>query len=260
MKKIVFVTICSMLLVGCSGGGGVSQEQYESVVAERDSYKKELESMKQSRDEDNVSHQLDVAESESADSFGANVPKLSETELTKQVSITEYSYETDFMDTTWYMMEITNNSPVTISVSTNVIAKDESGNIIGAASSSKDAVESGYTVCLTHMFDNTKPESFSYTISVKEDEYYEPVLSDLSYEASDTGGKVIITCTNNGSEPAEFVEGLMLFFSGDELVGQSSSYFTDDDSELKPGNTIAKEFEVYNTEYDNFKFYLTGRR
>lgn len=257
-KKAVLVTLAALLMTGCSASG-VSQEQYESVVAEYESVVAERDALKEELD--SLSTEDTAAESEETDQNGSNnKPQLSSSDLLEQVSIKEYSF-TDSIDTAWYFMEITNNSPVTIRVETNVIAKDADGNTIGAFSGSEDAIESGYTVCIPHMFDEGKPESYEYTLSVNEEDYYKPVLSDLEYEISDTGNKLIITCTNKGEEAAEFVEGLVLFFQGDRLLGQSSDYFTDNDSELKPGDAIASEFDSYSDEqYDNYKFYLTGTR
>ena len=62
-----------------------------------------------------------------------------------------------------------------------------------------------------------------------------------------------------GSEPADFVEGYVLFFKNGQLVHYESSYFTDDDSELKPGETISKQITSYE-EFDSMQFYLTGKR
>lgn len=252
MRKVFLGALCMAMLAGCSSGG-VSQAEYESVVAERDSYKAQLDAiLGESGDSDS-----DEAEESEENSQS---PNLSSSDLLNQVSVNEYSY-TDSVGTNWYFLEVTNNSPVPISVETNVIAKDAEGNTIGAASGSATIIENGYSDCISHMFDDIVPESYEYTMSVSEEDWYRPVQSDLTYEASDTGDKVIITCTNNGSEPAEFVEGFMLFFSGDTVVGQSSNYFTDDDSELKPGNTLAKEFNCYSdTPYDSYKFYINGRR
>lgn len=251
MKKILMVLVCCLVMCGCGAATeGVSQAEYDKVVSERDAYKEELEALKS---EITDSEELKEESSESA-------PKLSGTDLNEMIDIKEYSYKSG-TDTTWYIMEVTNDSPVTISAETNVIAKDADGNTIGAASSSEDAIESGYSICLLHMFDEGEPASYEYTISVKEDDYYAPILSDLSYEESDTGNKVIITCTNNGDEAAEFVEGTVLFFAGDKLLRHSTTYFTDDDSEIKPGNTIAEEFDFYGDEpYDNYKVYFTGSR
>lgn len=50
MKKKLFIALlCGLMLVGCSSIG-VSQEQYESVVAERDEYKAALESIKEQQE------------------------------------------------------------------------------------------------------------------------------------------------------------------------------------------------------------------
>lgn len=253
-KRMMLLVLCAGLMAGCSSGG-ISQEQYESVVAERNALKAEIESLKLSKNNEAAS---ETEESEVDNE--KNAPKLSSSELLEKISVKEYTYA-NFIGTNWYLMEITNNSDVTIQVETNVVAKDADGNTVGAASGEEGAIESGYTVCIPHMFDEIKPETYEYTISVNEEEYHSPVLSDLQYEASDTGDKLIVSCTNNGEKPAEFVKGLVLFFKGDQLLGHSSNYFTDDDSELKSGNTLAKEFEIYSDEqYDNYKVYLTGRR
>ena len=71
--------------------------------------------------------------------------------------------------------------------------------------------------------------------------------------------KEIVSVTNNGTEAAEFVEGYALFFEGDTLVDFEDAYFTDDDSEIKPGKTITKELEC-SKNYDSVKIYFTGRR
>ena len=49
------------------------------------------------------------------------------------------------------------------------------------------------------------------------------------------------------------------FFYGDTVVGYDSNYFTDDDNEIKPGETIMEEMDCYE-HYDSIKVYLTGRR
>ena len=158
-------------------------------------------------------------------------------------------------------MEVTNNSEFTVSVQTNIIAKDKDGKTVGAESNSEDAIAPGYSVCLFNIFDSEEINSYEYTITAKEDKYYSPVQQDLSYEVSDIGKGIIITCTNNGEKAAKFVEGTVVFFSGEDAIGYESQYFTDDDSELKPGNTLAKQFDYYgNKQYDSYKVYFTGRR
>lgn len=63
MKKLLIVVLCGMMLVGC-GSDGISQEEYESVVAERDAFKAEKESMES--EAASLSEELASVESEYA--------------------------------------------------------------------------------------------------------------------------------------------------------------------------------------------------
>lgn len=252
---LVIIGIC-LALSGCgTKSTGVSQEEYERVVSERDSYKQQLEEI-QSVDSWESSTEPDIPEGKDDGN-----EEQDEDELSKQVQVKEYVMENSFGDS-YYLLVVKNNSDRTISLEVNSIAKDSEGKTVGAASSSGEAIGSGHEVCLMNYFESVKSDStFEYTMSVKEDDYYESVLGDLTHEDSDTGEKVIVTCTNNGDKVAEFVEGAVLFFLGDKLVGYETNYLTDDDSELKPGASIAKEFEFYGEEdYDRFEVYLKGRR
>lgn len=85
------------------------------------------------------------------------------------------------------------------------------------------------------------------------------MIQDLEYTENDIDGGAVFQVTNNGSEPAEFVEGYALFFKDGEIVSYEETYLTDDDSEIKPGATISKQFTSYE-DFDNIEFYLTGRR
>lgn len=264
MKLLPVVIIC-LSLCACDGntGGSISKKEYDKTTTEKDNTQEQKDNSKKQQEEANNTQKpaADNISSESKDSEETS-PHLSETDLNSQVKIKEYSY-VDSIGTTWYFMEVTNNSSVTVSIETNVTAKDKKGKTIGAASESESAIEAGHTICLGHMFDieGTEPETFDYTFSVKEENFFKPVLSDLSYETSDTGKKVIVSCTNNGKEAAEFVEGTILFFSGKKLLNHSTTYFTDNDLELKPGNTISEEFDYYgNKKYNKFKIYFTGSR
>ena len=65
---------------------------------------------------------------------------------------------------------------------------------------------------------------------------------------------------NTGTEPAEFVEAYVLFFKDGVLVDHDSTYFTDDDHELKPGALMNKELHAYGTEFDSYEVFIRGRR
>ena len=264
-KFLIFVIVLSLSLAGCSSG--VSQEQFESVVAERDEYKAELESISAALDElSNIFDETEEAETEgsgeSTNESNGSSPQLSPAELTEKIVVNnEYSYTNSIGDTL-YFLELNNTSDIVAYVESNVICKGADGNAKGAASGECYAIAPGSTTVLVNYFDGVDGEgSFEYTLSAKIDPYYDSVTQDLSYDVSDTGKGLVVTCTNTGTEPAEYVEGIVLFFSGDECIDYETMYFTDSDSELKPGDTLAKQFDFYNdTPYDNYKIYFTGRR
>lgn len=173
--------------------------------------------------------------------------------------VEEYSY-INSIGAAQYFLIVKNNSSETIEVNVNATAKDSDGNLIGAKQASEEAIPSGYEVCINCYFSDAKDaDSFEYTIDAKKDKRYDAVIQDLSYEESRTDKKVIISCTNNGEDPAAFVEATALFFLNSELVRSDSTYFTDDDSEIKPGATIIKEMQSFE-EYDDVKIYFSGRK
>lgn len=96
-------------------------------------------------------------------------------------------------------------------------------------------------------------------LSAEIEDWYECVVSDLSYEYTEAKNKIILSVTNNGAESAEFVQGSVLFFNNGEVVGFSWNYFTDNDSEIKPGKTIKREMDC-REKFDDVKVFLTGRR
>lgn len=163
----------------------------------------------------------------------------------------------------WYtrhFMIIKNNSDITVDVSTSSLAYGEDGAMVSAADSSFDALGTGCTSVLYEAFETDKKiNRYETDINATKSEYYKSVIQDLSYTQNDIDGGAIFQVTNNGEEAAEFVEGHALFFLNGELVSYESTYFTDDDSELKPGKTISKQLTAYE-EFDKIEFYLTGRK
>lgn len=252
MKKLIAVLLCAIAFSACSNG--VSQEEYESVVAERDEYKATLESIAAIFSDDTSSDSVvtdnNVTEDESA-----------ETNLSDSIEIVaEYTLSDGIGWYTRHFMIIKNNSDTTVDVSTSSIAYSADGTMVSAADASFDALGADCTSIMYEAFETeAEIDHYETTMNVKESEYYESVIQDLSYTQNDIDGGAIFQVTNNGDKPAEFVEGYALFFAGDELVEFTSAYFTDDDSEIKPGATISKQMDAYN-EFDRIEFYLTGRR
>mgnify|MGYP003276169194 CR=1 FL=1 len=89
MKKILLTLGVGLVLTGCSSG--ISQSQYECVVAERDSYKQQLnEFIKETEDTSPIENQQDEKTS------AANTDKA---DLASKMEIAEYSYENSIGDT-----------------------------------------------------------------------------------------------------------------------------------------------------------------
>lgn len=180
-------------------------------------------------------------------------PKSSDIEI-----IAEYLYQSSWY--AYHYIVIKNNFSSTIDVSTTSFAYDSDGNLISVDDASEEAIGSGCTSIIREAFDTEETVAKVETeISGSVSKYYESVLQDLSYTKTDIKDGVIVQVTNNGSKPADFVEAYVLFFAGDKLVYENSSYFIDDDSEIKPQKTISKQINSYK-DFDRVEIYLTGRR
>lgn len=190
------------------------------------------------------------------DEKNMNTPDPEKEISLSELEIKEYHYYTDYGS--YGFLVIKNNSDSNISLSANVTFYGEGDALVGASSDSEDAVESGYSAILSFRCD----ESFSrmdYEVEPKAETDYACVLSDLSYEAGETENKVILAVTNNGEDPAEYVQATVLFFNGEEAVGFDYAYIDDDDGELKPGKTISKETYCYEA-FDSYQVFFSGTR
>jgi hypothetical protein len=185
------------------------------------------------------------------------VGKFIEEEVISKLDVKTYQY-TNSIKTSWIFLVIKNNSEFDLNVGVNLTMKDANGNLIGAKSDEQEAFQSGTEIVLSFMNDD-KPDKIEYEITAEEEDYFECVVKDLAVETTLANNKAIVTVKNNGSKPAEFVEGTALFFLGDKLVNHDSSYFVDNENEIKPGKSITKELTSYQ-KFDSVKVYFTGRR
>lgn len=163
----------------------------------------------------------------------------------------------------WYtrhFIVIQNNTNETVDVSTSSLAYTKDGTMVGADDADFMALGSGCTSVLYEAFEvDSKIDYYETELNVTKSKYYESVIQDLSFVKNDIENGAVFQVTNEGEDSAKFVEGYALFFLGDELVGYESTYFTDDDSEIKPGKTISKQMTAYK-DFDRIEFYLTGRK
>lgn len=162
----------------------------------------------------------------------------------------------------WYtnrFIIVKNNYDVTVDISTSSIAYDANGNTLAADDGRVYAVGAGCTTILNEAFETDKTIGNYHTDISVEESSYDSVIQNLSYTQNSIDNGAVIQVTNNGSIPAEFVEGYALFFKGNSLVDYDWTYFTDNDSEIKPGKTISKQMNCYE-DFDRIEFYVTGRK
>lgn len=179
-------------------------------------------------------------------------------DYTAQLDKEEYTYD-DGYGSTYHFIVLKNNSDQTLTIATNSVAYNESGDKIGADSGHLDALGPQSEQLVIESFDNVSDvDHFDTTISASKAKWYEDATANIEVEADVLGDKVIITCTNNGDEPAQSVEGRVIFLKDGECVGFSTNYFMNEDGKLKPGESLTKQFDYYNGTFDEAKYYIAG--
>lgn len=178
--------------------------------------------------------------------------------IDSEFEVKEYLYENTIGDTICFVI-IKNNSKQDVSVSANATAKDSNGNSIGADEMDINIIGSGETSIGCFYFNNVKNiDKVDYKINYNKS-YYKPIINSLSIEQTLNDKNVILSATNNSAKPALFVQAYALFIdSQNNVVYYDSAYITDNDSEIKPEDTISIQLDSYK-EYDHVEIYFTGR-
>jgi hypothetical protein len=175
----------------------------------------------------------------------------------EDISVTQYFYTNSFK-TTYVFLTAKNNSQITAKISINLKTYDSEGNILASKDAAEEAIGAGCETILTYLLDEPFSDA-KFEVKAEKDTYYESVIQDLTCKSTSGKNKEILEVTNNGTDAAEYVRAHMLFFSGEELVYSNTTYFTDDDSEIKPGETMTKEISC-SKNYDSYKVFFTGRK
>lgn len=255
MKRKIFVmllaaalTVTSAVSVLAEGAGTGNEERIAEIEAEIASLQAELAELTGG-----------AGASEGTDAAGTDAGTATDAAAEDIQVLADYT-EGNGTGYVNHFIVIKNNTGETLDVSTSSLAYDEAGTMVAATDSYQDAVGSGCTTIIREYYDTEAMiGSYETTINSSPSEYYASVLQDLSYVQNDISSGAVFQVTNNGQEPAEYVEGYALFFLDGKLVDYYSTYFTDDDGELKPGKTISKQMDSYE-DFDAVEFYLTGSR
>lgn len=178
--------------------------------------------------------------------------------VTQNIEIVkEYTWETDYGN--YVALVIKNVSDKTICPRVQISFKNADGTIVGADNGSENAFGAGNEMVFIFRNDENF-DSYEYIVSSSEENYYDECVSKLEAKVSTTDKKSILQVTNKGTKPAKFVEYIILFKKGDNVVSYDRGYCVDDDSEIKPGMTEMREASVgYKQSFDSVEVYFTGR-
>lgn len=251
MKKLLCVlmsVLMALSLAACGQSNGISQEDYDKLRKEYEELKEKYEQIVSTNTLPEPPQTENPEQTEPSGKFDTET-------VISQLEVQEYTYRTKFSE--YLFLAVRNNSEYNIEMSVSAKFYNEE-SLVGAKTTSQEAFEHGTEIVIYFMPDEAYT-SVEYDISVSEETWYKCITSELSYETTAAKNKEIVSVTNNGEYAAEFVECHALFFKDGKVVGHSGTYFTDNDFELKPGKTITEELDCYE-EYDDVKFFFTGRR
>lgn len=242
MKKLTALCLVMMLaLTGCSGG--VSQAEYDKVVAERDALLAQIDGGKK-------------AATGTGEPAKPSTGKFNADDVLKQLEVTEYRW-VDSIDQHHMALEIKNNSDFGIDIGGSIVFYDENKGMVGAGDSSVDAIPAGGLTLLEFTNDVAFAQG-KYELTAKECTYYTPLTQNMVLETNKTETKIIISASNTGSAPIKFASASALFFKDGAPSSLRDGSLSDDDYELKAGKSKTCEIEAYE-KYDNVKLYLFGR-
>jgi hypothetical protein len=175
--------------------------------------------------------------------------------IAKALEVIQRKYRYSYF--TGVILIVKNTSDFTLEISAELETFAANGRILAHKSSTVNAVGAGQMTILDFSLDEDFAVS-KYKLSVVPEKYYKSVTQDLTYTYSSAKNKEIITVTNNGNIPAEFVRGNVIFLKNEIIVYMDQESFTDNDFELKPGKSITKE-AYCSEEYDSFIIIFAGR-
>ena len=259
MKKLfTMILVLSLLLAGCSSG--VSQEEYDAVVAERNEALAQIEVLKA---------QLALLDggkaTSSSESTAATMPPISAPVPVENIAdlldIETVKWHKHYINADDYHCDliITNNSQQLVEAKFAIKYFDASGNVIGVSNVSTEALGPGASHLLSA--ENESPYEYaevSVTSASADDQYKGSMENVACTDYTVNGEKVIFEVTNNGDAAVSFVSAYVLFYNGEEVVDYDFAYAIDDDNELKPGATLIAEVSTKKS-FTDYRIFYYGR-
>lgn len=276
MRKTGWIAglICCALLAGC-GSSGISQAQYESVAAERDAYKAQLESLAkettaQVTTAQATTVQAAATESKQADKAVSSGTKAEKTaapdlqEITLKDSGWTSSKSSDYTRIS-YAVKIDNpNKEYAVMFPKIIItAKDAAGKILKNEEQTLNSMAGGDTISYADSITYEGEEPATVDISVsskknnfkKQDDKKYAHTADLVISNTAENAGTFKTFTgeieNKSSIDFNTVAVSVVFKSGEKLTGGATAYVDD----LGAGESKAFEISPFSNadEYDSYE-------
>lgn len=269
MKKyLIIVLVMLLLLTGCSSG--ISQADYDAMVAERNAaleenrvLKEKLAAYEQNHSEEPTPDTTELVTETVAEPVTEPAPdtKPREENISELLSFETVEWHKHYINADHYHCDliVTNNSQQLVTAKFAIKYFDAAGNVIGVSNVSTEALGSGET----HFLSASNEAPFEYAevsiTSAKPDGRYNGSLADVSCnDYAVNSEKVIFEVTNNGDAAVSFVRANVLFYNGDEVIDSDYAYAVDDDNELKPGATLMSEVST-NKSFTSYRIFYYGR-
>ncbi len=265
-KGIIAISLV-LFLSGC----GISQADYDKVVADRDALQQQVN--EQSQTMANIENRLSLLEQEVSNSFtkqpdepggtdeslSEEISSESETKNAEEVSDSDISIVKEYTKSdeygTYHYIIIQNRSMQNVDVSSSSMAYDADNNLIGVGEAQAGSVGPSCTTYLQELIETDKvADHYDVTFNV-ELASCDSVLQDLTAEVTDIGNGAAVKVLNNGTETADFVKACCLFFNNGQLVSHDEAYIGD--SSMPGGSSSAHQFTC-EEQYDAAEVYLAG--
>lgn len=264
MKRLFMMLLLGgLVLSGCgNSGSGITQEQYESVIAERDKYKEGYESFLALQDDTTVQIQAESGEQEQDPEKDNNEPQ--------KVNLIDSGWTSskngDYTHV-YYCVEIENpNAEYAIQFPTiTITSRDAEGKILKNDERVLNSIASGDTIIYgsDSLYEGAEPTTVDISVSNGKNDYAQQdnskyaktsdfVITNVSENKGSFNTKYTGELTNNSEIDLSNISVTVVYKKDGEYVGGSVGFVDNVDS----GAT--KVFEIssdYSLEYDSYELY-----
>lgn len=261
-KRILAASMV-LLLSGC----GISQADYDKVVAERNALQEQVNEQSQSLTEienrlslleNNVSNMSIKQTDEPEEADAGNEEPIEESPA--EVSDSDITIVKEYGDSNGnyahHVIVIQNTSSEVVRVVSSSLAYDADNNLIGAGDASVEAVGPSCVTYLLELIDTDKTADHFETTLKAEKSNYNSVLQNLSLELTAIDKGVVATIANNGNEKAESVKACCIFLDNGKAVFSEENYIVDTD--IPAGSSASCQFNCDEAYDGSAEVYLSA--